>query len=178
MNFAACVGFTLRCEGGFTANPEDRGNWTGGEIGLGTLKGTNFGLSAASYPHLDLRDLTPDTAQAVYRCDYWRPIRGDELPGGPDLMVFDHAVNAGVGASVRLLQAAVEVTVDGAMGPRTLLAAGQADPHGLVLQLSRAQTEFYDAGAAPMFRQGLIRRVALRTNAALALLRQAGTHDS
>lgn len=178
MNFTACVGFTLRCEGGFTTNPEDRGNWTGGAIGVGTLKGTNFGLSAASYPHLNLRDLTCDAAQAIYRRDYWRPIRGDELPVGPDLMVFDHAVNAGVGASVRVLQAAAEVTVDGAMGPRTLLAVRQADSNDLVLRLSRAQTEFYDAGAEAMFRQGLIRRVALRTNAALALLSQVGPRDS
>jgi lysozyme family protein len=178
VNFAACVGFTLRCEGGFTANPEDRGNWTGGEIGVGSLKGTNFGLSAASYPHLDLRDLTPDAAQAIYRRDYWRPIKGDALPVGLDLMVFDHAVNAGVAASVRLLQAAVEVAVDGDMGPRTLLAVCLASPNDLVSQLSRAQTAFYDASAAPMFRHGLIRRVALRTNAALALLSQVGTGDS
>ncbi|HVE21855.1 MAG TPA: glycosyl hydrolase 108 family protein [Acidocella sp.] len=178
MNFAACVGFTLQCEGGFTASPEDRGNWTGGEIGVGSLRGTNFGLSAASYPHLDLRDLTPDAARAIYRRDYWRPVKGDALPVGLDLMVFDHAVNAGVAASVRLLQAAVEVAVDGDLGPRTLLAVCLASPNDLVAQLSRAQTAFYDASVAPMFRQGLIRRVALRTNAALALLSQVGAGDS
>ena len=97
-------------------------------------------------------------------------------PPALTFMVFDHAVNAGVGASVRLLQAAVEVTVDGAMGPRTLLAACQADPNGLVLRLRQAQTEFYDADTEPLFRQGLVRRVALRTNAALAMLSQTRVH--
>jgi lysozyme family protein len=169
MNFNACLSFTLRCEGGFTVNPDDRGNWTGGAIGVGTLHGTNFGLSAAAYPHLDLRDLTQAAAAAIYRRDYWQPISGDELPAGPDLMVFDHAVNAGVAASLRLLQAALEVAVDGEMGPRTLLAARQADANQLVLRLSQAQTAFYEAGAATVFRHGLIRRVALRTDAALAL---------
>jgi lysozyme family protein len=174
MNFNACVGFTLQCEGGFTANPGDRGNWTGGEVGVGSLNGTNFGLSAASYPHLNLRDLTPEAADAIYRRDYWQPIGGDELPAGPDLMVFDHAVNAGVGASVRLLQTALEMLVDGEMGPRTLLAARQADPNGLVLRLSEAQTKFYDADAETIFRHGLIQRVALRTNAARAMLGRGG----
>ena len=51
MNFTSCLGFTLGCEGGFTVNPRDRGNWTGGEIGVGKFNGTNFGLSAAAYPH-------------------------------------------------------------------------------------------------------------------------------
>ena len=87
-------------------------------------------------------------------------------------MVFDHAVNAGVGASLRLLQAALEVAVDGEMGPRTLLAVRRADPDQLVLRLSQAQTGFYEASADAMFRYGLIRRVALRTNAALAMLGQ------
>ena len=97
------MGFTLRCEGGFTVNPEDRGNWTGGEIGVGSLNGTNFGLSAASYPHLNLRDLTHQAAEAIYWRDYWQAIRGDELSAGSDLMVFDHPVNAGGEASLRLL---------------------------------------------------------------------------
>ena len=150
-------------------SPEDRGNWTGGEIGVGILKGTNFGLSAASYPHLNLRDLTSEAADAIYRRDYWQPVRGDELPAGLDLMVFDHAVNAGVGVSVRLLQAALEVAVDGQMGTHTLLAARHADARGVILWLSQAQRAFYEAGAGTVFRHGLIRRVALRTDAALAM---------
>jgi lysozyme family protein len=169
MNFNPCMDFTLRCEGGFTMNPEDRGNWTGGEIGVGILKGTNFGLSAASYPHLNLRDLTPEAADEIYRRDYWQPVSGDELPAGLDLMVFDHAVNAGIGASVRLLQAALEVAVDGQMGPRTLLAARHADAHEVILRLSQAQRAFYQGDAESVFRHGLIRRVALRTDAALAM---------
>jgi lysozyme family protein len=169
MSFNACIGFTLGCEGGFSMNPEDRGNWTSGEIGVGILKGTNFGLSAASYPHLNLRDLTPEAADAIYRRDYWQPVSGDELPAGLDLMVFDHAVNAGVGASVRLLQAALEVGVDGRIGPRTLLAARHADARGVILRLSQAQRGFYEAGAERVFRPGLIRRVVLRTDAALAM---------
>lgn len=34
-------------EGGYTDNPKDPGNWTGGEVGKGELKGSKYGLSAA-----------------------------------------------------------------------------------------------------------------------------------
>jgi lysozyme family protein len=170
MHFSACMEFTLRCEGGFSINPKDCGNWTGGEIGIGSLEGTNFGLSAASYPHLNLRDLATAAAVAIYRRDYWQKISGDQLPAGPDLMVFDHAVNVGVGGSVRLLQQALEVPADGDMGPRTLGAARLADADDLILRLSQGQTKFYQAASDSIFKAGLLRRVALRTHAALALL--------
>jgi hypothetical protein len=49
MNFNACIEFTLRCEGGFSITPEDRGNWTGGEIGVGILKGTNLGYEFRAF---------------------------------------------------------------------------------------------------------------------------------
>lgn len=35
-----------------THDANDPGNWTGGEIGKGECKGTNYGISAASYPDL------------------------------------------------------------------------------------------------------------------------------
>ena len=43
-------------------------------VRVGSLKGTNFGLSAAAYPHLKLRDLTPEAADAIYRRDDWQLI--------------------------------------------------------------------------------------------------------
>jgi lysozyme family protein len=172
MNFSVCVAFTLRCEGGFSITPEDRGNWTSGEIGVGILKGTNFGLSAASYPHLELRGLSAAAAAAIYRRDYWQKINGDALPAGADLMVFDHAVNAGVGASLRLLQAALAVPVDGEMGPHTLTAARRTDADELIRSLSQAQMAFYEAGADVIFKRGQLRRVALRTEAARAMRAQ------
>lgn len=33
-------------EGGFQCDPKDRGNWTGGRVGVGELKGTNRGIAA------------------------------------------------------------------------------------------------------------------------------------
>ena len=113
-------------EGGFTQDPRDPGNWTGGGTGQGVLRGTNWGISAASYPALAIAQLTEDNAQAIYRRDYWDRVSGDRLPPPLALLVFDAAVNAGVGRAARWLQGAVGVAADGAIGPATLAAVQAA----------------------------------------------------
>ena len=42
-------------EGTLSLDPTDTGNWTGGAVGRGTLVGTKYGISAASYPTLEHR---------------------------------------------------------------------------------------------------------------------------
>jgi lysozyme family protein len=122
--FAEVIGH----EGGFTADPRDRGNWTTGRIGEGKLNGTKYGISAMSYPDTNIRDLTLAEAKAIYRRDYWAKVRGDDLPPGIDLVVFDLAVNSGPGRAAEYLQKAVGVPADGKIGPITLYAADNADP--------------------------------------------------
>ena len=109
-------------EGGFGANPADPGNWTGGQCGAGRCLGTKFGISASSYPLLDIAGLTLDGARLIYRRDYWDRVQGDALPPPLALLVFDAAVNNGVGRSARWLQIAVGVRTDGVIGPETLAA--------------------------------------------------------
>ena len=69
-NFDRMFDIVVGHEGGYTANPADRGNWTGGAIGSGTCRGTRFGISAAAYPGLDIANLTIDAAKALYQRDY------------------------------------------------------------------------------------------------------------
>ena len=88
-------------EGGFDADPRDRGNWTGGQIGAGRHNGTKFGISSAAYPTLAIADLTLADAIGIYRMRYWLPAACDHLPDGLDLVVFDAAVNSGVAQSAR-----------------------------------------------------------------------------
>ena len=109
-------------EGGFSTNPADPGNWTGGACGKGKCNGTKYGISAASYPNLDIAALTLDAAEAIYQRDYWQRVRGDELPPSLALLVFDAAVNSGVSRAIRWLQAVVAVEVDGVLGPKSMAA--------------------------------------------------------
>jgi len=100
--FALVIGH----EGGFTNNPQDPGNWTGGAVGKGICSGTKFGVSAAAYPTISITDLTLAGAQSIYRRDYWEPIGGDSLAPPLALLAFDAAVNNGVSRSKAWLELA------------------------------------------------------------------------
>lgn len=80
----------------------------------------------------DVRNLTKAEAAAIYEANYWRPIRGDDLPLGVDLSTMDYGVNSGPSRSVKDLQRVVGVNVDGVVGPVTLAALGRADPRATV----------------------------------------------
>ena len=121
--FDQAFAFVIGAEGGFTNNPKDPGNWTEPNC-TGKCAGTKYGISARAYPSLDIVNLTLDQAQAIYRRDYWDKIAGDHLPPPLALLVFDAAVNNGIGRAVLWVQAAVGVEPDGILGPITLGAMG------------------------------------------------------
>lgn len=108
--FERVIGHVLRWEGGYVDDPND----PGGE--------TKFGISARSYPDLDIEALTEEDAQAIYFNDYWLKIRGDELTSERlALGLMDFAVNAGAARAVRVAQEAAQgLRLDGRLGPLTL----------------------------------------------------------
>ncbi len=126
-NFARALTHVLKWEGGFTKDRRDPGNWTGGKVGVGELKGTKKGIAAASFPNLDIEHLTDAKIAEIYRARYWLKVRGDDLPSGVDLVTFDGGVNSGPSRSVKWLQAVLGETQDGIAGPITLNAADKAD---------------------------------------------------
>lgn len=132
-NWSACIAFTLGEEGGLVDDPSDPG-------GL-----TNFGISQAAYPNLDIATLTRGEAEAIYRRDYWSPAACDKLPAGVDLMVFDMAVNAGVAQSGRILQRCIGAEADGMIGKLTLQAVADTDARVLVTAIGAAQRAFYES---------------------------------
>jgi hypothetical protein len=92
-------------EGGFQRLRSDSGNWTGGKIGKGKLIGTKFGICAASYPKVDIPNLTLPVAARYYERDYFNPL---QLPGiksqGLATTILDTAVNCGVGTAAILVE--------------------------------------------------------------------------
>jgi lysozyme family protein len=122
-NFVRAFAIVVGVEAGLSTDPNDPGNWTGGAVNSGVLKGTKYGISAAQYPNVDIANLTPDQAQAIYQSDYWNAVQGDGLPWPLSLLVFDCAVNQGQGVARTLMQTALGVVADGVIGPKTLAAA-------------------------------------------------------
>jgi lysozyme family protein len=130
-NFERAFEIIVGEEGGYSTDRKDTGNWTGGAIGVGEFKGTKFGISAAAYPSLDIINLTLDQARAIYLRDYWNAIKADQMPWPWALLVFDSAVNQGVGTAILLMQDALGVMTDGRIGPRTLAALQTRDDRAI-----------------------------------------------
>ena len=151
-------------EGGYTANQADPGNWTGGRCGAGRCLGTNWGISAVAYPGLDIAALTLEQAQDIYRRDYWDRLQCGKLPATLALLVFDAAVNNGVGRAARWLQAAVKVTPDGVIGSGTLAAVEAQAGNGFKICAEfQANRLIFMAGLATWktFGNGWARRLCL-----------------
>jgi lysozyme family protein len=118
-NFDQCIKVLLHNEGGFQCNPKDKGNYTPD----GKLVGTKYGISAASYPNEDIKNLTPERATEIYHKDYWNDCHLDLInDANAAMQIFDHSVNAGGGEAVKEAQRIVEVDDDGQLGPITAKA--------------------------------------------------------
>ena len=142
-NFDKSFEHTVGHEGGFTRNRKDRGNWTSGVVGKGALKGTKYGISAMTYPLLDIENLTLEVAKDIYLHDFWAPSGCEGLPIGLDFLVFDAAVNHGRSRSIKFLQGAIGAVPDGVLGPRTMKRVNQRGTFEMIQEFSVRRGMFY-----------------------------------
>lgn len=148
-------------EGEFTDDPKDRGNWTTGIIGKGICKGTKFGISAMTYPDLDIKNLTLDQAKAIYKRDWWDKLNADSLDAAIVFQVWDFAINAGMGTAKRKLQKSVGMAEDGIIGPVTLKAILKADLNDLLMKFNAERLNYYTSLSTwPRYGKTWTRRVA------------------
>jgi lysozyme family protein len=166
--FARCVAEVLNHEGGFVNHPKDPGGATNRGITHITLADWRGGPVTAE----DVRTMSEAEAREIYRARYWNAIQGDNLPAGVDLAVFDLAVNSGVGRAARMLQQQLGVTVDGAIGPKTLAAVRRVNAARLAGDLCRARLAWLRGlNTWPVFGKGWEARVVAVERAALAMVR-------
>ena len=133
MDFNQAFDKLLANEGVLSLDESDRGNWTSGQIGVGELKGSKYGISAMSYPSLNISILTIDDAKAIYKRDFWDRGHMDEYDHTLAFQVFDFAVNSGVETALRKLQHAAGVADDGFIGPITIEAIQRRRPAVMIL---------------------------------------------
>ena len=147
----------LKSEGGFVNHKDDPGGMTN----LGVTKRVWEQWVGRESNEKEMRNLTPAMVEPLYKRKYWDACKCDDLPEGLDYLVFDFAVNAGPGRSIKTLQTAVGTTPDGIIGPKTLAAVRAVDPHELIEKFSVAKTEFYESlPTFPTFGRGWLNRVA------------------
>lgn len=157
--FEQSVTRVLNVEKGFQKLAGDTGNWTGGAVGVGQLKGTKYGISAAAYPWLDIENLTVGEAKAIYRKDYWDLLK--QAHPAVKFQFFDACVNHGPGNAKRILQRAVGVADDGKWGPVSQAALDKLDHNdALLLFISYRAAFFTKLKAFDQFGRGWTNRIA------------------
>jgi lysozyme family protein len=110
-------------EGGYSNHPRDPGGATNKGITQRVYDGYR---RRRGLPLQSVRDISDAEVSAIYRAQYWDAIKGDELPAGLDLVMFDSAVNSGTGQATKWLQRALKDAklyrgaIDGDLGEGTL----------------------------------------------------------
>jgi lysozyme family protein len=130
-DFKIAIQKTLVHEGGFQKNPNDHANWSGGKIGVGTLIGTKYGITAVDLPGVDIENLTEDQAIAYYAEHYWKAGFSQIESQFVAEKLFDLGVLFGVHVAVGVMQVVLGITSDGVVGPATLASINGTEPVSL-----------------------------------------------
>lgn len=102
--------FTLKWEGGYSNHPLDPGG------------ATNYGIIQSRYDQYratkglskqPVKNITVAEYEEIYDKFYWDPVRAQYVDGTLGLVLFDTAVNLGVGGCISRLQSSLKVPVTG-----------------------------------------------------------------
>lgn len=149
MSFDKAFEHVVGVEGGYVNHPND----PGGE--------TIYGITRRDHPQAWANGRpTIDQAKAIYRDQYWRPVKADDLPWPLAMFVFDAAVNQGVGTATRLLQKTLGVAQDGIIGNNTLAAIRRSNPVELcALYLADRALRYTGTRNFDVFGRGWLKRL-------------------
>lgn len=127
----------------------DKGNWTGGQLGVGIKAGTNRSISAPvlsswrGHPvsAAEMQALTAEEALEIYKVKFWDKILGDQIIS-QIIAEFAADMKSSTGNNKALQRAlndiGYSVAVDGQIGPQTLAAINQAEADGKTTLLYNA----------------------------------------
>ncbi|MGB3625395.1 MAG: glycosyl hydrolase 108 family protein [Henriciella sp.] len=145
VDFSLALAATLAHEGGWSKHPMD----PGGATMRGVTKRAWEAYVGHSVTDEQLRHLTVEQITPFYREGYWDPVRGEDLPGGVDALVFDICVNSGPRRAVIILQQSIldisriGILKDGKIGPKTIAAAHAVNVYDLIDQIAYRRLTFY-----------------------------------
>ena len=156
-NWKKSFDLMLASEGGYGNHPSD----PGGRTNLGVTQRVWEEWVGRESNEKEMRSLTKEMVEPLYKRKFWDACRCDDLPLGIDYLVFDMAVNAGVGRSAKLLQHCVGVAADGAIGSITIAAVKSKDTEELIEKFSEARELFYRGLTTfDVFGRGWLNRVS------------------
>jgi lysozyme family protein len=166
-NYQKCLETILQHEGGYVNHPKD----PGGETNLGVTKRVYEEWGGTK----DMKDLLVEDVAPIYKKNYWDRVKGDDLPSGLDLCVFDFGVNAGTGRAAKYLQTMIGTVADGGIGPNTLKKVDEyVEKHGLEVTIrdyqNRRQGYYESLSTFETFGRGWTRRVTETTELAISMV--------
>ncbi|MCA0400580.1 MAG: glycoside hydrolase family 108 protein [Proteobacteria bacterium] len=168
-SFETALHVVLSHEGGYADHPSDPGGATMRGITLVTYAD----WLGRPVTKAELRAIRPEEVALIYRQRYWDAIRGDDLPSGVDLALFDLAVNSGPKRAGMLVQQVLGLACDGRIGPTTLTAIRESSPKQLIRRVSGARLAFLEGLATfPTFGRGWRRRIVATEKAAIRLVEE------
>jgi lysozyme family protein len=136
-DFTRCMPVILQYEGGWSNHPRDPGGVTLEGVIQRVYDGYRDRKGRTRQPLAPAMRGTRawiTERNEIFRLQYWNAIRGDDLPAGIDLFLFDCAVNSGPFQAVKWLQRALRLNdVDGHLGEGTLAALKAHEDHDAVI---------------------------------------------
>ena len=167
LNWIKSLEAILHHEGGYVNHPKD----PGGETNLGVTKRVYEDFGGTK----NMKELTREDVEPIYKKNYWDRVKGDQLPAGLDLCVFDFGVNAGTGRAAKYLQTLIGTVADGGIGPNTLKTLdAYVSEHGVKETIENYQAErqkYYESlSTFDTFGRGWTRRVTETTEMALSMI--------
>lgn len=139
-SFPASLATIKQHEGGKVDNPKD----PGGRTACGVIQRTyDSWRRLKQLPERDVWDICPEEIYTIYRDEFWRAVRGDDLPAGIDLCVFDHSVPSGPSRAIRMMQAQVGALPDGRIGSNTLEKLRDADSARTIDGITERRVKYY-----------------------------------
>ncbi len=167
-NLKSSLHHVLIHEGGWADHPRDPGGATMKGVTLLTYR-RHFGQAKSKS---ELRNISDEDLEQIYRTGFWDKCRCDDLPSGVDYAVFDAAVNSGPGRGAKWLQAAVGAKQDGGIGPKTLALVEGKDPVKIIDNMCDRRLAFLRRLSTwSTFGKGWQRRVEGVRSTAMAMAR-------
>ena len=130
----------IKAEGGYTNDPTDRG----GATNFGITQATLEAYSGVKQTPASVKALTLQEAKKIYTANYAAPYVALNNP-----IIFKFLVNTAVqhgqGGAAKIIQTALGIAVDGAMGPNTKakLQAAEGEAAKLLANLVAARLRYY-----------------------------------
>jgi len=154
--------FTYGWEGDLSDDKHDHGGLTHWGVSFAFLSDfakptanakflRDLGVGPLPVTRTTIRNLSPAQARAIFRAEFWEPLRLDDMPTQMGVLLYDCAVNAGRRQSVKLAQRGynacvthgVPLSVDGILGPLTRAALEQNNTKPVRQAICTARENFY-----------------------------------